>query len=147
MIKYYINGWKKMFQFRGRETRQAFWSFTLIHFLINFSLNYCYISINTEGTEKGITWYSNIENTKNLYILGVYLIFIFIPSSLCSLSYTVRRLHDIGKSGWSFLVVIIPLAGLFVLLYFLARPSQEEVNEYGVPVHERDDDNDDEEEE
>ena len=43
----------------------------------------------------------------------------------------VRRLHDIGKSGWWFWLGLIPLAGPIVLLIFAVQPSQTEENAYG----------------
>eukprot|EP01012_Entosiphon_sulcatum_P028805 TRINITY_DN34958_c0_g1_i1.p1 TRINITY_DN34958_c0_g1~~TRINITY_DN34958_c0_g1_i1.p1 ORF type:complete len:127 (-),score=27.05 TRINITY_DN34958_c0_g1_i1:30-410(-) len=43
-----------------------------------------------------------------------------------------RRLHDIGKSGWFQLLMIIPLVNL-VLIYFFVQPSQPEANAYGQP--------------
>jgi len=42
----------------------------------------------------------------------------------------VRRLHDIGRSGWWLLVGLIPLIGAFVLLYWFVQPSGAP-NQYG----------------
>jgi len=43
----------------------------------------------------------------------------------------VRRLHDMGKSGWWVLIALIPLIGFLVLLYFYVTDSQKGGNEYG----------------
>ena len=43
----------------------------------------------------------------------------------------VRRLHDIGKSGWMMLLGFIPLAGPIILLVFALMPSQPSTNKYG----------------
>ena len=43
----------------------------------------------------------------------------------------VRRMHDIGKSGWWCLIGVIPLIGVFVLLIFLCQDSQPGDNAYG----------------
>ena len=51
----------------------------------------------------------------------------FIPC----LAATVRRLHDIGKSGWCYLFCLIPIAGVILLIIWLCQPSQEGENEYG----------------
>jgi len=53
--------------------------------------------------------------------LMVFNLLIILPFYVLS----IRRLHDIGKSGWW---ILIPLIGL----YFLILPSDEE-NEYGSP--------------
>jgi len=44
----------------------------------------------------------------------------------------VRRLHDIGKSGWWALLMIVPIIGALVLIYFAVQDSQEGSNEYGA---------------
>ena len=59
-----------------------------------------------------------------LYIL--YLLFIFIPN----LAVAFRRLHDIGKSGWWILIVLIPLIGVIWFLVLMAGESVPD-NEYG----------------
>jgi uncharacterized membrane protein YhaH (DUF805 family) len=42
-------------------------------------------------------------------------------------------MHDIGKSGWFILTPLIPLAGIFIYLYFCCKPSDGS-NEYGEPA-------------
>ena len=51
----------------------------------------------------------------------------FIPS----LAASVRRLHDIGKSGWNLLFGLIPFVGAILLIVWHCQPSQEGENEYG----------------
>lgn len=60
-----------------------------------------------------------------------------IPGAIASLvtlvpylAVTSRRLHDIGKSGWWQLVVLIPLIGWAVLIYWCVQGSKEP-NTYG----------------
>jgi uncharacterized membrane protein YhaH (DUF805 family) len=43
----------------------------------------------------------------------------------------VRRLHDIGKSGWNYFFCLIPILGSILLIVWLCQPSQEGDNEYG----------------
>jgi len=40
-------------------------------------------------------------------------------------------LHDTGRSGWFMLLLLIPIIGWLVLLYFFIQDSQMAVNEYG----------------
>ena len=49
---------------------------------------------------------------------------------LPTLSVTIRRLHDVGMSGWWVLIVFIPLGGL-VILGMMAADSQPHDNKYG----------------
>jgi len=37
-----------------------------------------------------------------------------------------RRLHDTGRSGWQQLLGLIPVGGLVIVLFLLARPGKEE---------------------
>jgi hypothetical protein len=50
---------------------------------------------------------------------------------LPGLAVSVRRLHDINKSGWWLLIVFIPLIGGLILLLFMVRPGDEGRNEFG----------------
>ena len=43
---------------------------------------------------------------------------------------TIRRLHDIGKSGWFYLIGLIPLAGPIILLVWMCNDSTEN-NQWG----------------
>ncbi len=53
---------------------------------------------------------------------------------LCpSYSLLVRRLHDTGRCGWWGMLIILPVVGWLVLLFFLARKGQESENRYGMP--------------
>ncbi|MEM9013987.1 MAG: DUF805 domain-containing protein [Pseudomonadota bacterium] len=47
-----------------------------------------------------------------------------------NIAVSVRRFHDIGKSGWWTLIFIIPLVGLIAMIYFFIKPS-EGPNQYG----------------
>jgi uncharacterized membrane protein YhaH (DUF805 family) len=43
----------------------------------------------------------------------------------------IRRLHDIGRSGWWLLIVLIPLVGWIVLIVWAATESDAGANQYG----------------
>ena len=60
-----------------------------------------------------------------LYLIG--LIVHFIPS----LAVVVRRLHDVGKSGWFYLLVLIPLIGWAWLFILYCIEGQKEDNKWG----------------
>ena len=47
------------------------------------------------------------------------------------LGVAVRRLHDTGRSGWLYLLILIPLVGAIVLIVFFAQESQAGINKYG----------------
>ncbi len=59
------------------------------------------------------------------YIL--YALAVLIPG----LAVTVRRLHDVGKSGWMYLIVFIPIIGAIWLLVLTVTDSNPGDNQYG----------------
>ncbi|GAB6988544.1 DUF805 domain-containing protein [Paenibacillus pini] len=67
------------------------------------------------------------------YFAGTAPIFILLLALgllLPALAVTVRRLHDIGKSGWWYFISWVPLAGGIILLVFLCLDSVGD-NQYG----------------
>ncbi|MFN3568205.1 MAG: DUF805 domain-containing protein [Caldimicrobium sp.] len=57
--------------------------------------------------------------------------FYMFATLLPYLAVTVRRLHDVGKSGWWILISLVPFIGLIWLLVLLCTDSQPGENKYG----------------
>jgi uncharacterized membrane protein YhaH (DUF805 family) len=62
----------------------------------------------------------------------VYAVFV-LGTIVPSLAAAARRLHDTGRSGWLQLIVLIPLVGWLILIYFLAQEG-EGANRFGEPI-------------
>lgn len=90
-------------QFSGRASRSEYWWFYLFTVLATAAAN---LLGGTVG---------------NLVSLAF-----FLPS----LALVARRLHDVGRSGWWFLLVFTGI-GLFVLLYWLVKGTDAGSNSYG----------------
>lgn len=61
--------------------------------------------------------------------IGLYCLYalaVIVPS----LAMVVRRLHDVGKSGWYYLITLIPL-GAFYILYLFVQDSEAKTNQWG----------------
>lgn len=96
--------------YHGRAGRREYWMYTLVVAIMTIFLTIlCSIS--------GV-----------FYIL--YTIFILV-NILPSWALSVRRLHDIGKSGWWILINLVPLIGSIVLFVFTIMGSQPGANQYG----------------
>jgi len=54
-------------------------------------------------------------------------LFFLIPS----LAVSVRRLHDIGKSGWFLLITLIPVVGSIIFIVYAAQEGEPHANQYG----------------
>ncbi len=50
---------------------------------------------------------------------------------LPAITVTVRRLHDIGKSAWALLWILVPIVGWILLLVYAVRPGEQRMNQYG----------------
>ena len=91
--------------FEGRVTRKQFWMFVLINFIIAFLIGFVgQLLLDDSGS-----WLSN------LYSLAVL---------LPSIAIAIRRLHDIGKSGWWLLLGLIPVVGWIILIVFYATETK-----------------------
>ena len=115
-MDWYLMALKKYAEFQGRAQRKEYWMFTLFNFLAMVLLG-AVGALLGGGGEGGLG-----DVLQGLYGLGV-----LVPG----IAVTVRRLHDIGKSGWWGLVALIPLIGSLILIYFAVKDSQPETNEYG----------------
>jgi len=60
-------------------------------------------------------------------VTSILILALFLPN----MALAVRRLHDIGRSGWWLLLMLIPLIGPLVLLYWYVQPSAEGANQFG----------------
>ena len=111
--------------FNGRARRKEFWIFQLFLIIIT---GICTVLDNVLGTVvviDGSPFGRIVLPYGWLYFLCG--IFHFLPS----LSVLVRRLHDVGKSGWWFLIGYVPFIGIFWLLYLLCKDGDHGENSYG----------------
>ena len=106
-MQYYIQAFKQFADFNGRTDRKGFWMFILFHIIV--SLVIVGLDRVMGSGELGAGTLSTI-----------YSLAVFIPG----LSISVRRLHDVGKSGWLILVGFIPVIGFFWLLYLFVQESK-----------------------
>lgn len=115
-MNWYLDAWKKFAVFQGRSRRKEYWFFALGNFIVVVVLS---VVDGMTGTSFGV------DSGYGL-LSGLFCLAIVIPS----IAVAVRRLHDVGRSGWWVLLGMVPLLGL-VLLYFALLDSQPGDNEYG----------------
>ena len=115
-MNWYLKALNQYAVFNGRARRKEYWMFVLFNFI--FALSTIVLD-NLFGTAIRGLGYGPV------YIL--YVLAVFIPG----LAVSVRRLHDVGKSGWMILISLIPLLGSIWLLVLLATDSDPGENEYG----------------
>jgi len=123
-MKWYLKVLKQYADFTGRARRQEYWMFVLFNIIFSAAA----------GMVDGMLG-SNI--TERLGIVGtLYYLAILVPS----IAVAVRRLHDVGKSGWMVLIILIPLVGFIWLIVLLATDGQSGENKWGTNPKEESDD-------
>lgn len=106
----------KYADFSGRARRKEYWFFFLFFLLVLIGLSILDTLLGTYSESR------QVGLLAGLFWLG---------SLLPSIAVGVRRLHDIGRSGWWLLLAFLPLIGPVVLLVFAVLDSQPGDNAYG----------------
>ncbi|WP_209329311.1 DUF805 domain-containing protein [Lunatimonas salinarum] len=115
-MKWYLKVLRQYADFSGRARRKEYWMFALFNLIFAFCAIFLdnMMGLTIEGLPYGAFYF--------IYVLAV-----FVPG----LAVVVRRLHDIGKSGWMFLVALIPVVGGIWLLVLLVTEGNSGENKYG----------------
>ena len=116
-MKWYLLAFEKYALFNGRSRRSEFWYFQLFHILATIVL------LGIGGLITQMT-----GSPAGFLLIGLYILATIIPA----FALVVRRLHDTGRSGWSFLIGLIPLIGSVVLIVFYCQDSKPGVNKWGA---------------
>ena len=106
--------------FSGRARRKEYWMFVLVQTIVMIGLMILDSVLGLDFELQGISL-----GYGYLYLIGI--IVHFIPS----LAVLVRRLHDVGKSGWFYFIFLIPLIGVLWLLVLYCTEGQKQDNKWG----------------
>ena len=111
-MNWYLRALSLSTDFNGRATREEYWMFVLFNvvFAIVALILDNIMNLTLRGTPYGI-----------IYIL--YNVGMIMPA----LAIAVRRLHDVGKSGWMMLIGLIPIiGGIWLIVLFVQESVPEE---------------------
>lgn len=112
MMSYVMQAFNKYAVFEGRSSRSEYWYFVLFNFLVGLVLG---VVDSVSGLVVG-------EGTG---ILGtIYSLATLVPS----IAVGVRRMHDVGKSGW---FLLIPIYNLILAV----TDSEHGSNRFGPNPH------------
>jgi uncharacterized membrane protein YhaH (DUF805 family) len=73
------------------------------------------------------------DSTSGLIIGGIVAVFLFLALLIVSIMFSVQRLHDIGWSGWLWLLTLVPFVGSFFPFVAMIVPGNTVANRYGPP--------------
>lgn len=106
------DGFARYVDFKTRSTRSQYWWFTLwsIIFSVITGILDGFLGMGDSGP-----------------IGMIVSLVMFVPS----IAVGIRRLHDIGRTGWWMLLVFVPLLGWIVLIVFYCQKSQIGPNNWG----------------
>jgi uncharacterized membrane protein YhaH (DUF805 family) len=113
---WFIKCFKKYADFSGRARRKEFWMFFLFYFIFALVLSII----------DGLLGWGFADGTFGI----LYMLFV-LAALLPYLAVTVRRLHDTGRSGWWYFIMLIPLVGPIWLIVLLATDGEPGENQYG----------------
>ena len=112
IISSVTKGFVRYADFSGRTTREDYWWFTTAIVLASFIPSFILISIGFSVLAENLSW------------------LLTLVCLLPSLSISVRRLHDINRSGW-WLLMLFTLVGFPLIAYWAVRNSDPDANDYG----------------
>ena len=115
-MNWFIKSLKQYADFKGRARRKEYWMFILFSIIIGVILTLIEIMTGT------FNYFVNMGPLSALFSFVI-----FIPN----LAVTVRRLHDIGKSGWMILILLIPIIGAIWFFILMIKDSEPGSNIYG----------------
>lgn len=101
----------KYADFNGRSPRAEYWYFTLFNVAV-------FILLVVLATVIGKLF---------MFVYYAYMLAILVPS----IAVSIRRMHDIGRSGLWVLISLVPMIGSIWFIVLAALPSQLGPNKFG----------------
>ncbi|MFO4632931.1 MAG: DUF805 domain-containing protein [Actinomycetota bacterium] len=114
ILKHYVDMWSRGRDFRGRSTRAAYWSASIVNLIVSFLL----------GAISAAIW--NLESNDLGPLEAIYSLVALLPM----IALGVRRLHDVGRSG-KWLWLSFTGIGIVPLMWWSLKPSSSELNIWG----------------
>ena len=117
----------KFAEFNGRASRSEYWWFFLFTFICGYVLSFVG---NVIFLAAGYAIDDPIFLISPLSTL--FQLIVLIPT----IAVTVRRFHDVGRSGWWILILLVPCVGIILYLVWLVQDGEPHDNMYGtVPTN------------
>ncbi len=116
-MKWSLKVLKQYADFKGRARRTEYWMYLL------FNLIFAFIAAVLDNI-LGLKFSPEIPYG---YLYLLYALVTFLPG----LAVSVRRLHDVDKSGWFLFISLIPIIGGIWLLVLYATEGTQGRNQYG----------------
>ena len=119
------NAFVKCFDLKTRANRAEFWYFYLFTTAVGFvglQLD-IFFQLQLIGIQ--------LANSSDSIMLGPMYIFLYFLFIVPSFALYVRRLHDVNRSGWWLLIVLVPFIGIITIIFFMCLKGSEGSNDFG----------------
>lgn len=118
-----LTNWFLNFDFAGRARRSHYWANLGCWLLV--ALGFLIVAGAMSKTDPG-----GAGGT----LVGLLLFAAVICAGIDNIAMVFRRAHDTGKSGWIWLLLLIPFINLLPFYWLMIEDSQQGPNKYGPPV-------------
>ncbi len=116
-MNWFLQALQRYAEFGGRSRRSEFWYFILFSTIISLILSFLDEAIGFTFDDTGFFG----------ALSSIYSLAILIPS----IAVGVRRLHDTGRTGWWYLLLLVPFIGIIVLIIFWVQDGEPGTNKWG----------------
>ena len=113
-MQWYLAVLRQYAKFDGRAHRPEVWWFTLWSVIVSLALTVVELALDL-----GNDWAGPLTS--------VYGLLVIVPS----LAVGARRQHDIGRTGWWQLLLLLPIVGAIIMIVWWAQDGEPGVNEWG----------------
>ena len=114
-MEYYLKAFKNYASFTGRARRSEYWFFLLFNLIAYGAIFILDLFI------------MNVTGIAFSPFYLIYAVAVIIPT----FALIVRRLHDVGKSGWFYFIILIPVIGAIWLIVLFCTEGEQGTNQYG----------------
>ena len=116
-------------EFGGRSRRKEYWMWVLFYIVVVIVTTYLDILLGLGGSATGTQSGASVGFNVNFgWLTILFMLAVLLPN----LAVSVRRLHDLDKSGWWLLIGLIPLFGGLYLLFLFTQPGTVGPNRFGA---------------
>jgi uncharacterized membrane protein YhaH (DUF805 family) len=129
MFRYMLTPLRKYASFRGRARRAEFWWFTVFAALLETAAMLVDFSMGRGPFTAAAL--ASPDGAWTLAALGPAYVAVSLFLVLPSIAVAVRRLHDINRSGWYYLLGLAPVIGPVILLFWFFKRGTAGGNDYG----------------
>ncbi|WP_339505127.1 DUF805 domain-containing protein [Pseudomonas sp. RL_105y_Pfl2_101] len=116
----------KPFSFDGRIGRLRYLAWTMV-------LTLTMLPLAGLGFWLATAWLLASNSTAALVVGGLLGAAVVLAFAFVSIQFNVQRLHDLGWSGWLWLVNLVPFVGSIFPFILIIAPGNTGANQYGPP--------------